>query len=90
MTEFFFFFFFSNLSNTGDKYKTVKDVLRRTQHDAQLWNNFVQANVARLELSKFFTQIIDFEFSLCGAPSVGRLQNNLNIELINCTNSQKV
>ena len=79
-----------NLSNTGAKHKTVKDVLQRTQHDAQLWNDFIQASGARIELSKCFTQIIDFKFSLCGVSAVGRLQKNLHLELINCTTSQKV
>ena len=59
-----------NLSNTGEKYKTIKSVLQRTQHDAQLWNDFVSASGSRLEFSRYFIQIIDFEFSLCGAPSV--------------------
>ena len=79
-----------NLSNTGEKHDTVKDVLQRTQHDAQLWNDFIQASGARIELSKCFTQIIDFKFSLCGVSAVGRLQKNLHLELINCTTSQKV
>ena len=55
-----------------------------------LWNDFVRASGARLELSKCFTQIINFEFSLFGAPAVGRLQKNLHLELIDHNTSQRV
>ena len=32
-----------NLSNTDEKYETVKDILRRFKYDAQIWNGFIRS-----------------------------------------------
>ena len=60
----------NNISNTGEKYKTIRDILKKTQTDAQFWNDLITSSGARLELTKCFTQIIQFEFTLSGAPVV--------------------
>ena len=33
----------NNISNTGEKHESIEDVIKRTQHDAQLWNNILKA-----------------------------------------------
>ena len=53
-----------NLYNTGEKYETIRYILRRTHNDAKLLNSVVCNSGAKLELLKCFTQIICFEFSL--------------------------
>ena len=35
-----------NLSNTGPKHKYLKAILKRTEHDAQLWNDLIRASGA--------------------------------------------
>ena len=54
----------NNISNTGEKYKSIRDILKKTQDDAQFWNDLITSSGARLELMKCFTQIIQFEFSM--------------------------
>ena len=56
----------------------------------QLWNDLVCASGAKLELSKCFTHIIHFEFSINGAPVVGQLKDNLHLELIDHLNNRPV
>ena len=79
-----------NLSNNGEKYETLKDILNRTQHDAQLWNDILRSSGGALELSKCFMQVIYFQFSTSGAPFVGGPRDDLHVELINRTNNETV
>lgn len=44
-----------NLSNTGKKFEILFDVLKHTQHNAQLWNDLDTASDTKLKLSKYFT-----------------------------------
>ena len=48
------------LSNNGEKYKTLKDILNQIQHYAQLWNDILRSSGGALELSKCFMQVIYF------------------------------
>ena len=73
----------NNISNTGEKYKTICDILKKTQDDAQFWNDLITSSGARLELAKCFTQIIQFEFTLSGAPVISAPEEGLNLTLIN-------
>ena len=60
----------NNISNTGEKYETIQNILKKTQNDAQFWNDLITSSGARFELTKCFTQIIQFEFTMSGAPVV--------------------
>ena len=33
----------NNISNTGKKHESIEDVIKRTQHDAQLWSDILKA-----------------------------------------------
>ena len=33
----------NNISNNGKPHETIKEVIKRTQHDAQLWNDILKA-----------------------------------------------
>ena len=44
-----------NLSSARENYEKVQYVLKQTQHDVQLWNEFVRVSGAQLELDKCFT-----------------------------------
>ena len=52
-----------NLSNNGEKYETLKDILKRTQRDAQLWNDIIRSSGGALELTRCFMQVIYYEFT---------------------------
>ena len=74
-----------NLSNNAERYEKVKDVLKRTQEDAQLWNDIMNASGGALELNKCFMQVIYFEFAKSGAPFVGPPKDEFYVELTNRT-----
>ena len=42
----------NNISNTGEKHESIEDVIKRTQHDAQLWNDILKATGGTLNLLK--------------------------------------
>ena len=46
----------NNISNTGEKHESIKDVIKRTQHDAQLWNDILKATGGTLNLLKCFSK----------------------------------
>ena len=79
-----------NLSNNGEKYETLKDILNRTQSDAQLWNDIIRSSGGALELSKYFMQVIYYEFASYGTPFIGPPRDDLHVEIINRNNNQKV
>ena len=70
-----------NLSNTGAKYETVKDILRRTQTDAQLWNDLIRSSGGALQLTKCFMQVIQFVFAMNGAPAVDTRDDSCTVTL---------
>ena len=60
----------NNISNIGEKHESIKDVIKRTQHDAQLWNDILKATGSTLNLLKCFFQVIATTFSQTGAPVI--------------------
>ena len=50
----------NNISNNGEKYETLRDVLNRTQNNAQQWNDILRSSGGALELTKCFMQVIYF------------------------------
>lgn len=52
-----------HLSNIGEKYETLKDELNRMQSDVQFWNDIIRLSGGALELSKYFIQVIYFDFT---------------------------
>lgn len=67
-----------NLSNTREKYETIRDILRQTQHNAQLWNNFFAWVVQKFNFPNT---------SHNGSPLVRKLHH---LELIDCTKNINV
>ena len=79
-----------NLSNTGEKFETVHDIIRRTKSDAQLCNNLIRASGGSLKLTKCFIQVISFSFSKSGTPEVIKEVPELNVQIIDRHNNQNV
>ena len=71
----------NNISNTGEKYKSIRAILKKTQNDAQFWNNLITSSGARLKLTKCFTQIIQFEFTMSGASVIVAPEPGLNFTI---------
>ena len=42
----------NNISNTGEKHESIAEVIKQTQHDAQLWNDILKATGGTLNLLK--------------------------------------
>ena len=79
-----------NLSNTGEKFETVRDILARTKSDAQLWNDLIRLTGGALELTKCFMQVIQFAFEKDGKPTIVREIPDTNVELIDRHNNKIV
>ncbi|OEU23095.1 hypothetical protein FRACYDRAFT_233261 [Fragilariopsis cylindrus CCMP1102] len=60
----------NNITNNGEEWETVNDIIIRTQHDAQLWNDLLRATGGALNLDKCFAQVLAFQFGLNGAPVI--------------------
>jgi hypothetical protein len=71
----------NNITNTGEEGESVNDIIIRTQHDAQLWNDLLRATGGALNLDKCFAQVIDFQFGLNGAPVIAPADPNLIIKI---------
>jgi hypothetical protein len=71
----------NNITNTGEEWETVSDIIVRTQHDAQLWNDLLRATGGALNLDKCFAQVIAFQFGFNGAPVVAPADPNLTIKI---------
>jgi hypothetical protein len=71
----------NNITNNGDEGETVQDIIIRTQHDAQLWNDLLRATGGALNLEKCFAQVIDFQFGLNGAPVIAPADPKLIITI---------
>ena len=39
-----------NISNTGGKRESIEDIIKQTQHNAQLWNDILMATGGTLNL----------------------------------------
>lgn len=77
-----------NLSNTGPKHEYLKAILKRTEHDAQLWNDLIRASGRALNLNKCFTRVLYFKFSINSAPVVGTTKSDPKVDLINRFNNK--
>jgi hypothetical protein len=71
----------NNIINNGKEWETVNDIIVRTQHDAQLWNELLRATGGALNLDKCFTQVLAFQFGLDGAPVIAPADSSLIIKL---------
>jgi hypothetical protein len=60
----------NNITNNGRDGETVKDGIKRTQHDAQLWNDLLRATGGALNMDKCFTQVLAYTFALNGGPVI--------------------
>jgi hypothetical protein len=69
----------NNITNNGKAGETVVDVIKRTQHDAQLWNDLLRATGGALNLDKCFTQVIDYHSALNGGPVIAPADPNIKI-----------
>ena len=78
-----------NLSNTGEKYETIRDILKKIHDNAQFWNNLITSSGFQLELAKYFTQTIQFKIALNVAPVISAPEEDLNFDLIDCIHDFK-
>jgi hypothetical protein len=69
----------NNITNNGKNRESVEDVIERTQHDAQLWNDLLRATGGALNLEKCFTQVIDYTFALNRGPVVAPADPDVKI-----------
>ena len=72
----------NNISNTGEKHESIEEVIKRTQHDAQLWNDILKATGGTLNLLKCFFQVITTSFSKVGAPVIAAHDESWYIDII--------
>ena len=66
------------------KYETIRDILKKTQDNAQFWDDLIISSEAQMKLVKCFTQIIQFEFALNGEPVISSPKEDLKFDLIDC------
>jgi hypothetical protein len=71
----------NNITNTGEEGESVNDIIIRTQHDAQLWNDLLRATGGALNLDKCFAQVLAFQFGLNGAPVIAPADPKLTIKI---------
>jgi hypothetical protein len=72
----------NNITNNGEEWETLNDIIIQTQHDAQLWNDLLRATGGALNLDKCFAQVLAFQFGLNGAPVIAPADPNLTITLV--------
>jgi hypothetical protein len=80
----------NNITNNGEEWETVIDIIIGRQHDAQLWNDLLRATGGALNLNKCFTQVLAFQFGLNGAPVIAPADPNLTIKLQDRLNNKEV
>jgi hypothetical protein len=80
----------NNITNNGEEWETVSDIIIRTQHDAQLWNDLLRVTGGALNLDKCFAQVLAFQFGLNGAPVIAPADPNLTIKLQDRLNNKEV
>ena len=69
----------NNITNNGRAGEKVQDVIKRTQHDAQLWNDLLRATGGALNLDKCFTQVLDYTFAINGGPVIAPANPDIRI-----------
>jgi hypothetical protein len=75
----------NNITNNGEEWETVQDIIVRTQQDAQL-----RATGGALNLDKCFAQVLEFNFGINGAPVIAPADPNLTITLQDRLYNKKV
>ena len=80
----------NNITNNGEEWETVNDIILRTQHDAQLWNDLLRATGGALNLDKCFAQVLAFQFGLNGAPVIAPADPNITITIKDRLNNKEV
>ena len=56
-----------NISNNGALYESIKDMIRQTQNDTQVWNDILKATDDTLNLLNCFFQVVSTTLSQTGA-----------------------
>ncbi|OEU09351.1 hypothetical protein FRACYDRAFT_248200 [Fragilariopsis cylindrus CCMP1102] len=80
----------NNITNNGEPWETVNDIIIRTQHDAQLWNDLLRATGGALNLDKCFAQVLAFQFGLNGAPVIAPADPTITITIQDRLNNKEV
>jgi hypothetical protein len=80
----------NNITNNGEPWETVNDIIIRTQHDAQLWNDLLRATGGALNLDKCFAQVLAFQFGQNGAPVIAPADPNITITIQDRLNNAEV
>ena len=75
------------ISNNGAPYKSIENVIKRTQHDVQLWNNILKATGGTLNLLKCFFQVISTTFSWSSTPLIVANEKSWYIDIENKTDN---
>jgi hypothetical protein len=71
----------NNITNNGEPWERVNDIMIRSQHDAQLWNDLLRATGGALNLDKCSAQVLAFEFGLNGEPFIALADPTLMITI---------
>jgi hypothetical protein len=71
----------NNITNNGEPWETVDNIMIRTQRDAQLWNDLLRATGGALNLDKCFAQVLAFEFGLNKDPFIAPVDPTLMITI---------
>jgi hypothetical protein len=80
----------NNITNNGEEWETVNDIIIRTQHDAELWNDLLRATGGALNLDKCFAQVLAFQFGIYGAPIIAPADPTITITLQDRLNNTEV
>ena len=77
----------NNILNTGGKHESIEDVIKRTQHDAKLWNDILKATGGTLNLLECFFQVTTTTFSRGGAPVIAAHDESWYIDIVDRTDN---
>jgi hypothetical protein len=80
----------NNITNNGKDGEKVADVIKRTQYDAQLWNDLLRATGGALNLDKCFAQVLDYQFALNGGPVIAPADPSIQIVIQDRLNKKDV
>jgi hypothetical protein len=69
----------NNITSNGKDGEDVQDIIKRTEHDAQLWNDLLRATGGALNLDKFLTQVLDYTFAINGGPVIAPANPDVSI-----------
>ena len=72
----------NNILNTEGRHKSIEEVIKRTQHDAQLWIDILKSTGGTLNLLKCFFQVITTTFSRNGAPVIAAHDKSWYIDIV--------